>query len=217
MHASYGKQRQYMYVAETSDSTTRTLRQTSRFHRHLSSAGPTACVTRLLSARSETKQQTIITSLAMISVASLHTIKQFQYCEHSGHDESDIHVPLISLTLSSRVWPSLLVARQLSAKQAFLLAPASLQHNILANNDTCRHTTACRYMYIQNNQTTHHTSPKCLNFSTGILRCNWLFNFFLNLRRNMIVIKYRHVFMNMYCRAPYMYIPYMIVHVQEIS
>ena len=105
MHASYGKQQQYMHVhvAEALDSTARTLRQTSRFHRHLSSVGQTACVTRLLSARSETKQQTIITSLAMISVASLHTIKQFQYCEHSGHDESDIHVPLISLTLSSRV------------------------------------------------------------------------------------------------------------------
>ncbi len=37
--------------------------------------------------------------------------------------------------LSNRAWPSLLVARQLSAKHAFLLAPGSEQHSILANRE----------------------------------------------------------------------------------
>ena len=42
------------------------------------------------------------------------------------------------MLFSNRVWPSELVARQLRAKQAFLLAPVSSQLNIFAREEICQ-------------------------------------------------------------------------------
>ena len=49
------------------------------------------------------------------------------------------------MLFSNRVWPSELVARQLRAKQAFLLAPVSSQLNIFAREEICKRTNESAY------------------------------------------------------------------------